>query len=113
MRRHLLLLALPCLAAAMVAPALAAPSSAAGVRMTTVGTVGNEPLTAVAPDGPVYVAALQYLYRSTDKGAHWKALPLPVNSGVTEYKSDSSIAVDPGGRLYYTFDYPYAGITAV
>jgi hypothetical protein len=115
MRNRLIVLAAPCLAAAMVAPALAAPSHAQGaaIRLSTVGTVGNEPLTAVAPDGTVYVSALQYIYRSTDKGAHWTSVPLPVNSGVTEYKSDSSIAVDPGGRLYYTFDYPYAGITAV
>jgi hypothetical protein len=115
MRNRLLLVATPVLAAAMVAPAIAAPTHqhGAAIQLSTVGTVGNEPLTAVAPDGTVYVAALQYIYRSTDKGAHWKSVPLPVNSGVTEYKSDSSIAVDPGGRLYYTFDYPYAGITAV
>src|SRR3982750_3197145 len=106
MRRRLLALAVPCLAAAMVVPALAAPSRAAGLTLSTVGTVGNEPLTAVAPDGTVYVSALQYIYRSTAHGKHWKAVPLPINSGVTEYKTDSSIAVGPGGRLYYAFDYP-------
>ena len=77
------------------------------------GTVGNEPLVAVAPDGTVYISALQYVYRSTDHGVHWTALTLPPESGVTEYKTDSSISVDPGGRLYYVFDYPYAGTTAV
>src|SRR5262249_28370475 len=61
-----------------------------------------------APDGTIYVAALQYLYRSTDHGAHWTSLTLPPESGITEYKTDSSISVDPGGRLYYVFDYPYA-----
>ena len=94
--------------------AVAAPSGApTGLRVSRVGTVGNEPLVAVAPDGTIYVSALQYMYRSTDHGAHWTALTLPPESGVTEYKTDSSISVDPGGRLYYVFDYPYAGTTAV
>src|SRR5881398_738766 len=113
MRRRVLALAVPLVAAAMVVPALAAPSRTAGLAVSTVGTVGNEPLTAVAPDGTVYISALQYIYRSTDHGKSWKSVPLPINSGVTEYKTDSSIAVDPGGRFYYAFDYPYAGITAL
>ncbi len=85
----------------------------ATVKVVEVGTVGNEPLIAAAPDGTLYVAALQYLYRSQDKGAHWQPIRLPPESGLTEYKTDSSISVDPGGRLYYAFDYPYAGTTAV
>jgi len=104
------------LAATLVAAAVAsasAPPGSAHPRVVTVGTLGNEPLVAVAPDGTVYIAALQYLYRSTDHGAHWTALSLPPESGITEYKTDASISVDPGGRLYYTFDYPYAGTTAV
>ena len=96
---------------AVAAPGVASVSP--GVRVSQVGTVGNEPLVAVAPHGTVYVSALQYLYRSTDHGAHWTALTLPPESGITEYKTDSSISVDPGGRLYYVFDYPYAGTTAV
>ncbi|MCA1824965.1 MAG: hypothetical protein LC640_12040, partial [Frankia sp.] len=88
--------------------ASARPASRGPAAPVTVGTLGNEPLVAVAPDGTVYVAALQFLYRSTDHGKTWAQLELPVFSGVTEYKTDSSIAVDPGGQLYYTFDYPYA-----
>ena len=95
---------------AVAAPTAAPPS---GVHVSRVGTVGNEPLVAVAPDGTIYISALQYMYRSTDHGSHWTALTLPPESGYTEYKTDSSISVDPGGRLYYVFDYPYAGTTAV
>lgn len=79
----------------------------------TVGTKGNEPLVTVAPDGTLYISALQHLYRSIDKGATWKELPGPIYSSTLNLNSDSSISVDPGNRLYFTFDYPYAGTTAV
>jgi hypothetical protein len=79
----------------------------------TVGTKGNEPLLAIAPDGTLYISALQHIYRSTNSGASWTELPGPVFASQLNLNSDSSIAVDPGGRLYFTFDYPYAGTTAV
>jgi hypothetical protein len=97
----------------MVAVTSAQATSSVRPKVVTVGVHGNEPLLAVAPDGTLYISALQFLYRSTDHGAHWSVVPLPPESGVTEYKTDSDIAVDPSGRLYYTFDYPYAGTTAV
>jgi hypothetical protein len=113
-RRHVLALsASGLLVVSLGAAAVPARATSAPIRVSQVGTVGNEPLVAVAPDGTIYISALQYMYRSTDHGAHWTSLALPPESGVTEYKTDSSISVDPGGRLYYVFDYPYAGTTAV
>lgn len=85
--------------------ALAAP--------VTVGVHGNEPLITVAPDGTLYISALQHLYRSTNQGATWTELPGPIYASTLNLNSDSSISVDPGNRLYFTFDYPYAGSTAV
>ena len=79
----------------------------------TVGAKGNEPLLAIAPDGTLYISALQHIYRSTNSGASWTELPGPIFASQLNLNSDSSMAVDPGGRLYFTFDYPYAGTTAV
>lgn len=78
----------------------------------TVGPQGNEPIITGAPDGTLYIAALAHVYRSTNAGATWTQVANPT-LGTAVLASDSSIAVDPGGRLYYTFDYPYAGNTAV
>lgn len=108
-RLLLVLAAIGAVAATAAIPA----SGASRPAVVSVGIQGNEPLVAVAPDGTVYISALQFLYRSTDHGAHFTAVPLPVESGVTEYKTDSDVAVDPTGRLYYTFDWPYAGSTSV
>src|SRR5437879_5532037 len=88
---------------------LAAGSTTAPV---TVGTVGNEPVIAIAPDGTLYISALQHFYRSTDGGATWTNLAGPPEAQVN-LNTDSSISVDPGNRVYFTFDYPYAGTTAV
>jgi hypothetical protein len=79
----------------------------------TVGTDGNEPTIVYAPDGTIYISALQHLYVSRDDGARWTEVAGSLYSNQLNLASDSSIAVDPGGRLYFTFDYPYAGITAV
>ena len=79
----------------------------------TVGVDGNEPLLAAAPDGTLYISALQHIYSSTDSGATWTELLGPIYSSSINLNSDSSISVDPGNRLYFTFDYPYAGTTAV
>ena len=79
----------------------------------TVGVDGNEPLVAAAPDGTLYISALQHIYSSTDSGATWTELLGPIYSSSINLNSDSSISVDPGNRLYFTFDYPYAGTTAV
>lgn len=111
---------------AVVAPALlglglagvafAAPASVAqppGVSTVTVGANGNEPLIAVAPNGVLYVSALQYLYRSADHGVTWSKVTTPITADSLEVASDSSIAVDPGGRLYFSYDWPYAGNTSV
>ena len=72
----------------------------------TVGTKGNEPIVAAAPDGTLYISALQHIYRSTDAGTTWTELPGTPLSSTVNLASDSSIAVDPGNRLYFTFDYP-------
>ena len=79
----------------------------------TVGAKGNEPLIATSPDGTLYISALQHIYRSTDSGATWTVLPGPIYASTLNLASDSSISVDPANRLYFTFDYPYAGTTAV
>jgi hypothetical protein len=79
----------------------------------TVGTVGNEPIVTAAPDGTLYISALQHMYLSTNAGASWSAIVGPPEAQQLNLASDSSISVDPGNRLYFTFDYPYAGTTAV
>ncbi|MDQ2824724.1 MAG: hypothetical protein M3R29_04685 [Verrucomicrobiota bacterium] len=92
---------------------LLAVEAAAASGPVTVGTRGNEPLITRAPDGTLYISALQHLYRSTNSGASWIELLGPIYSSSLNLNSDSSISVDPGNRLYFTFDYPYAGTTAV
>lgn len=86
--------------------------SGTAVSAVDVGTAGNEPLITGAPDGTLYISALANVYRSTNSGASWTQVPNPT-LGTAVLASDSAISVDPGGRLYYTFDYPYAGNTAV
>lgn len=79
----------------------------------TIGTNGNEPLIRSAPDGTLYVSALQHLYVSRDGGRHWTESAGSPYSSTLNRNSDSSIQVDAKGRLYMTFDWPYAGATAV
>src|SRR3954469_6017526 len=104
-------------AAAVAALALAtAPSGAAPARLRpaiTVGGDGNEPLVRAAPDGTLYISALQHLYASTGGGAQWHQSAGSPYSTTLNQNSDSSIQVDAKGRLYMTFDWPYAGATAV
>ncbi len=79
----------------------------------SVGTVGDEPIVTAAPDGTLYISALQHMYLSTDGGGTWSAIVGPPEGEQLNLNSDSSISVNPGNRLYFTFDYPYAGTTAV
>jgi len=79
----------------------------------SVGAAGNEPLIRSAPDGTLYVSALQHLYVSRDGGKHWTQSAGSPYSTTLNTNSDSSIQVDSKGRLYQTFDWPYAGATAV
>jgi hypothetical protein len=96
----------------IIAPLLAVmPANASSP--VTVGIHGNEPLITKAPDGTLYISALQHLYSSTDSGASWTELLGPIYASSLNLNSDSSISVDPQNRLYFTFDYPYAGTTAV
>ena len=90
-----------------------APTPTPAPTPVTVGVNGNEPLLAEAPDGTLYISALQHIYSSTNSGATWTELLGPIYSSSINLNSDSSISVDPGNRLYFTFDYPYAGTTAV
>ncbi len=98
------------------ASATASPVPSSGITaapaIVTLGTLGNEPTMAEAPDGTIYVSALANIYRSTDNGKTFAVAPEPAIAK-TVLASDSSIDVAPNGRLYYTFDYPYAGNTAV
>src|SRR5947209_7512550 len=88
------------------------PAPTAAPTPVTVGVNGNEPLLAAAPDGTLYISALQHIYSSTDSGKTWTELLGPIYASSINLNSDSSISVDPGNRLYFTFDYPYAGTTA-
>src|SRR5438105_4741762 len=55
----------------------------------TVGTLGNEPLIAIAPDGTLYISALQHLYKSINGGATWVAVVGPPESEQLNVASDS------------------------
>lgn len=111
-RRALSAFALVALVAAL-GPSHAATAGRRIGAPVTVGTDGNEPNMVVAPDGTLYISALQYVYVSTDDGKTWTESPGSTYSSRLELASDSSISVDEKGRLYFTFDYPYAGVTAV
>jgi BNR/Asp-box repeat len=113
-------------AAALAGPAASArsgtPAASSGSTLrppVTVGPDGNEPIVAVAPDGTLYVSALEFLYVSRDGGKTWFQSPGAIYNGQLYQQrglnlaSDSSISVDPAGRLYFTFNYPYAGVVAV
>jgi flagellar hook capping protein FlgD len=102
-----------CAAVALLLLASARPSPAAFTAPLTVGSQGNEPLIAVAPDRTIVISALQYLYASTDGGATFFAVARPPFAAEANLASDSSINFDSQGRLYFTFDWPYAGATAV
>ena len=67
---------------------------------------GNEPNIVTAPDGTIYLSALQHIYRSTDGGASFTELPGPIYASQLNLNSDSSIAVDPGNRLYWPLPTP-------
>jgi hypothetical protein len=86
---------------------------AASAEPIDVGTVGNEPLITVAPDRTIVISALQHLYASTDGGQTFFAVTGPPFASELNLNSDSSINFDPAGRLYFSFDWPYAGSTAV
>src|SRR5205085_8859886 len=89
------------------------PTPTPAPKPVTVGVHGNEPLIAAAPDGTLYISALQHIYSSTNSGKTWTELLGPIYASSINLNSDSSISVDPVNRLYFTFDYPYAGTTAV
>lgn len=105
------------LAAALVVSVTAVGTSAAPPSRfrpaITVGANGNEPLIRSAPDGTLYVSALQHLYVSRDGGKHWTESAGSPYSTTLNQNSDSSIQTDAKGKLYMTFDWPYAGATAV
>jgi len=105
-----------CACAKSPEPAVTAEAAATGNASSlgvTVGANGNEPIVAIGPDGTVYISALQHFYRSGDGGATWSQLAGPVFSGPVNLNSDSSLSIDPGGRIYFSFDWPYAGSTAI
>lgn len=100
--------------AAAPAAAAATPQGTTTIGTpVTVGTAGNEPIVMPSPDGTLYVSALQHLYVSHDDGRTWAPSPGTPYNTTLNVASDSSISIDPTGKLYFTFDYPYAGTTAV
>lgn len=109
-----LLLVAAALATPLAASAAVAASGPGVLRpAVTVGTAGNEPLVRVAPDGTLYVAALQHLYVSRNDGRTWSESAGSLYTKTLQLATDSSIQVDSRNRLYLAFDYPYAGTTAV
>src|SRR5437879_9061583 len=56
----------------------------------TVGVHGNEPLIAAAPDGTLYISALQHIYSSTDSGSTWTELLGPIYASSINLNSDRS-----------------------
>ena len=113
MKTSLIIFASVAIAASAFAGNRPRPTPTPAPTPLTVGIHGNEPIVAAAPDGTLYISALQHIYRSTNAGATWTELLGPIYASSINLNSDSSISVDPGGRLYFTFDYPYAGTTAV
>ncbi|MHB8606153.1 MAG: sialidase family protein [Thermoplasmatota archaeon] len=108
----LVVLVAGCLNAAPVAPSqMLLPPLPDFSKSVNVGPAGNEPVVRVAPDGTIYVAALANVYVSTDGGATFKATDF--KGEIPVYASDSALAIAPDGRVYVTFDWPYAGETAV
>ena len=104
-------------AAALLLPnaAFAAKTSSRGpfvVHVSTVGSAGYEPIIVEAPDGTLYDASLTHLSRSVDGGKHWQPLAGP-SIAQAVVASDSTLSVDPSGRVYFAFDYPYLGPLAV
>jgi hypothetical protein len=97
--------------AAPTLPAVNPPRLPGFLPPVVVGLYGNEPVVRVAPDGTVYVAALQDLYVSTDGGATFHEADF--KGAIPVYASDSALAVSPAGKAYVAFDWPYAGQTAV
>ncbi|MHB8586927.1 MAG: beta propeller repeat protein [Thermoplasmatota archaeon] len=76
-----------------------------------VGSSGNEPVVRVAPDGTIFIAALNHVYVSKDKGASFHEVNF--NGQIPIYASDSALSISPSGTAYVVFDWPYAGETAV
>src|SRR5947209_18047667 len=103
---------IPALASAGKRPK-STPTPTPAPTPVTVGVHGNEPLIAAAPDGTLHISAFAHSYGSATSGSHWTELAGPIYASSLNLNSDSSISVDPGNRLYFTFDYPYAGTTAV
>jgi hypothetical protein len=113
-----LALALALLAGCLAPGASVSPASgaadlapAAFGAIHKLGSDGNEPVVRVAPDGTIYVAALQYVWVSRDNGSTFQQVD--ATGSLPIYASDSALAVAPDGRAYVAFDWPYAGETAV
>lgn len=101
-----------CLAPAVDPAAAIPPVPLPGfLEAVKVGEFGNEPVIRVAPDGTIFVMALQYLYVSRDNGATFE--PVDYRGPVPVYASDPALAMSPTGRAYAVFSWPYAGHTAV
>src|SRR5205085_10235476 len=71
------------------------PTPSPAPTPVTVGVHGNEPLLAAAPDGTLYISALQHIYSSTNSGATWAELVGPIYAASINLNSASSISVDP------------------
>lgn len=93
---------------------LLAARSGVGAGPVTVGATGGfagEPQIAVGRDGTVLVSATNPLYVSVDGGASFYDA---MNEDVSlSSSSDSSVAMDPAGRIYYAVDWPGPGSTEV
>jgi hypothetical protein len=108
-------LRLRCFPAAPLTLSLLLGAVTAFAGPVVVGSAGNEPIVKVGPPPTraIVISALQHMYASDDGGATFYTVATPPFASQANLNSDSSIDFDPLGRLYFTFDWPYAGATAM
>ncbi|HUR68183.1 MAG TPA: sialidase family protein [Candidatus Thermoplasmatota archaeon] len=103
----LVVLAAGCVAQPDVAPAATTdaptprllPTKLVAPKLLALAELGpgfGEPEIAAAPDGTLYVAAVNDIYRSDDAGATWVEAKLDLDGG-----GDGDIAVGPDGRVHW------------
>lgn len=64
--------------------------------LALLGMGAGEPNIAAAPDGTLYVSAINDIYRSVDAGATWEAAAQDLDGG-----GDGDLAIDPNGGLHW------------
>src|SRR5438105_2103506 len=73
----------------------------AAATPVAVGVDGNEPIVKVAPDGTLYISALEYLYLSRDSGADYT--PTKSTDSLLNPNDGPLILQPRTGRVYQPF----------